>query len=107
MLIVLAILHGISSRLLACAVSFYEGYSYISLDSPIEVVIGSVFLYNLLGVSALIGLAVTCLFLPMNHYAGKVVVSVQENLMKTRDERVSLMNEVHSSIFGDFRTEQF
>jgi len=37
---------------------------------------------------------VTCLFLPMNHYAGKVVVSAQDRLMKARDERVALMNEV-------------
>jgi hypothetical protein len=26
------------------------------------------------GVSCFVGLAVTCLFLPMNHYAGKLVV---------------------------------
>jgi len=37
---------------------------------------------------------VTCLFLPLNHFAGKVVVGAQENLMKARDERVALMNEV-------------
>lgn len=47
-----------------------------------------------LGVSCLFGLAVTCLFLPLNHFAGKVVVEAQENLMKARDERVALMNEV-------------
>lgn len=46
------------------------------------------------GVSCFIGLAVTCLFLPMNHYASKVVVVAQDNLMKARDERVALMNEV-------------
>lgn len=39
----------------------------------------------------------TCLFLPLNHLAGKVVVGAQENLMKARDERVSLMNEVCTS----------
>ncbi len=32
----------------------------------------------------------------MNHYASKVVVGAQENLMKARDERVALMNEVSS-----------
>lgn len=47
-----------------------------------------------LGVSCFFGLAVTCLFLPLNHFAGKVVVGAQENLMKARDERVALMNEV-------------
>ena len=62
------------------------------LDAPIEIVIGAMFLYDLLGkniglrssmifkrlfflgVSCFFGLAVTCLFLPMNHYAGKVII---------------------------------
>ena len=63
-------------------------------DSPIELIVGAIFLYSLLGVSCFVGLAVTCLFLPLNHFASKVVVSAQDNLMKARDERVSLMNEV-------------
>ena len=33
-------------------------------------------------------------FLPINHFASKIVVKAQDDLMKTRDERVSLMNEV-------------
>ncbi len=48
----------------------------------------------LLGVSCFFGLAVTCLFLPMNHFAGAVVVNAQDKLMKARDKRISLMNEV-------------
>ncbi|KAK2461264.1 hypothetical protein APHAL10511_006791 [Amanita phalloides] len=68
------------------------------IDAPIEVVIGTIFLYKLLGVSCFYGLAVTCLFLPLNHYASKVVTRAQEDLMKSRDERVSLMNEVLGAI---------
>lgn len=30
----------------------------------------------------------------MNHFAGKAVIGAQSNLMKARDERISLMNEV-------------
>jgi hypothetical protein len=67
-------------------------------DSPIEVIIGTIFLYRLLGSSAFIGLAVTCLFLPLNHLAGKIVVGAQDNLMKARDERVALMNEILGAI---------
>ena len=52
----------------------------------------------MLGVSCLFGLLVTCLFLPLNHFAGKVIVNAQDNLMKARDERVSLMNEVLGGI---------
>lgn len=52
----------------------------------------------MLGVSCLFGLLVTCLFLPLNHFAGKVIVNAQDNLMKARDERVSLMNEILGGI---------
>ncbi len=37
----------------------------------------------------------------MNHYAGKVVVVAQDNLMKARDERVALMNEVRECYISD------
>ncbi|KAG9313459.1 hypothetical protein JVU11DRAFT_5783 [Chiua virens] len=75
-------------------VSDFSWHMFTLVDSPIEIAIGTWFLYNLLGVSCFVGLAVICLFLPLNHYGGKVVVNAQENLMKTRDERVALMNEV-------------
>ena len=67
-------------------------------DAPVELAVGTAFLYSLLGVSCLFGLLVTCLFLPLNHFAGKVIVNAQDNLMKARDERVSLMNEVLGGI---------
>ncbi|KAJ7477234.1 multidrug resistance-associated ABC transporter [Mycena galericulata] len=71
--------------------------------APIEIAIGAYFLYQLLGVSSLIGLAVTCLFSPLNHFATKVVFgkfihSAQSKLMEARDERIGLMNEVLGGI---------
>lgn len=36
--------------------------------------------------------------LPLNHLASKVVVNAQENLMKARDQRTALMNEVLQGI---------
>ncbi|KAJ7110239.1 multidrug resistance-associated ABC transporter [Mycena crocata] len=68
------------------------------IDAPIELVIGTVFLYKLLGISSFFGLAVSVLCFPLNHYAGKIVVGAQDNLMKSRDERVALMNEVLGGI---------
>lgn len=41
---------------------------------------------------------VLLVFLPMNHFASKVVIDAQDNLMKARDERVALMNEVCQAI---------
>ncbi|KAJ7476731.1 multidrug resistance-associated ABC transporter [Mycena latifolia] len=68
------------------------------IDAPIELVVGTVFLYKLLGISCFFGLGVAVLCLPLNHYAGKVVSGAQDNLMKARDERVALMNEVLGGI---------
>ena len=66
------------------------------LDSPIELVVGTLFLYHLLGVSSLVGLAMTFVFLPINHFAGKTMLGTQDDLMAARDERTALMNEVRS-----------
>ncbi|KAH8810334.1 multidrug resistance-associated ABC transporter [Flagelloscypha sp. PMI_526] len=79
-------------------VSDFAWHLFALIDAPIEIVVGTIFLYKLLGVSCLVGLAVTCLFLPMNHWAGKVVLGAQDNLMKKRDQRVALMNEILGAI---------
>ncbi|KZV66005.1 ATP-binding cassette transporter [Peniophora sp. CONT] len=79
-------------------VSEFAWHLFTLVDAPLEIIIGAIFLYKLLGVSAFIGLAVSCLFLPLNHFAGKVVVGAQDNLMKARDERVALMNEILGAI---------
>ncbi|KAK7042717.1 ATP-dependent bile acid permease [Favolaschia claudopus] len=68
------------------------------VDAPIEIAIATAFLYNMLGVSCLFGLGAVLLFLPLNHFAGKSVSKYQSNLMKSRDERMGLMNEVLGAI---------
>ncbi|KAG2036744.1 multidrug resistance-associated ABC transporter [Suillus americanus] len=79
-------------------VSEFSYHLFAITDSPIEIIVGTTLLYSMLGVSCFIGLAVICLFLPLNHLAGKVVITTQDNLMKARDERVSLMNEILGGI---------
>ncbi len=64
------------------------------IDAPLEIAIATWFLYYLLGSSCFVGLAVIIAFLPLNHFAGTIVLGTQKKLMKARDERVSLMNEV-------------
>ncbi|WWC65828.1 uncharacterized protein I303_108450 [Kwoniella dejecticola CBS 10117] len=68
------------------------------VDSPLELLVASVFVYKLLGTSALYGLLTAILSLPLNHFASKIVVRAQENLMKTRDQRTALMNEILQGI---------
>ncbi|KAJ3534233.1 hypothetical protein NMY22_g7010 [Coprinellus aureogranulatus] len=79
-------------------VSDFAWHLFSLVDSPVEIVIGTIFLYKLLGVSCFFGLAVILLFLPLNHFAGSIFVGTQENLMKARDERVALMNEILGAI---------
>ncbi|BEI79510.1 hypothetical protein CcaverHIS002_0100390 [Cutaneotrichosporon cavernicola] len=73
-------------------------HTFTLVDGPIEIVVASFFLLNLLGSSALIGLLTTLLCLPLSHFASKVVVRSQEGLMKARDQRTALMNEVLQGI---------
>ncbi|PSR83532.1 hypothetical protein PHLCEN_2v5686 [Hermanssonia centrifuga] len=96
-------------------VSALAWHIFYLFNTPIEIVVGTLFLYSLLGVSCLFGLAVIILCLPLNHFTGSVVVGAQGKLMKARDERIALMNEVydhfvsmimHSSFIRDLRQYQ-
>jgi ABC-type bacteriocin/lantibiotic exporter with double-glycine peptidase domain len=51
-----------------------------------------------MGSSALIGLAAVLVFFPIQHFSEKAVVTAQDGLMKARDERTALMNEVLNGI---------
>ena len=62
------------------------------------VIIGTIFLYKLLGSAALVGIAINVLFVPLNHWASKAYATTQDRLMAARDRRVALMTEVLSSI---------
>lgn len=69
------------------------------VDCPIELGVGFYFLYQLLGSSCLYGLLVMVLILPINHKTAKSYNITQDKLMKARDKRVNLMNEVGKKIF--------
>lgn len=73
-------------------------WSFSLIDAPAEVIIGAIFLSQLLGVAAFVGLLASLVFLPLNHYSSKWYAKSQDELMEARDKRVSLMNEVLNSI---------
>lgn len=79
-------------------VSDFVTWSSSLYDAPIEILIGTIFLYGLIGYAALIGISVAIFFLPLNNWASRSFTVTQDRLMATRDRRVSLMNEVLSSI---------
>ncbi|KAH8833430.1 multidrug resistance-associated ABC transporter [Flagelloscypha sp. PMI_526] len=65
---------------------------------PVELAFGMWFLIKLMGSSAVVGFAVMIAFMPINRKAGQLGLETQKHLMKVRDTRVSLMNEVLGSI---------
>ncbi|KAJ9123263.1 hypothetical protein QFC22_001460 [Naganishia vaughanmartiniae] len=79
-------------------VSEFSFHAFSLIDCPVEILVGGLFLYQLVGISALYGLLASLLTVPLNHFASKIVVTTQDNLMKSRDERTALMNEVLGAI---------
>lgn len=76
----------------------FASWSFSLIDAPLEVAVGSFFLYKLLGTAGLFGIAASIAFLPFNHFASVSFATTQRKLMGARDRRVSLMSEVLSSV---------
>ncbi|KAL8277515.1 hypothetical protein RQP46_010070 [Phenoliferia psychrophenolica] len=79
-------------------VADFSIWCFSIVDAPAEIIIGTFFLYQLLGYAAFVGISVAVLFLPLNHYTSTAFANVQDKLMGARDKRVSLMNEVLQSV---------
>ena len=63
-------------------------------SGPFQFALAIYFLYDLIGLSALAGLAVFGILVPINIYGGKYGRTIQVAQMKAKDERILLMNEV-------------
>ncbi|KAI7895794.1 P-loop containing nucleoside triphosphate hydrolase protein [Mucor mucedo] len=79
-------------------ISDFLTWWFVIIEVPLELFIGIYFLYSLLGWSSILGLAVMVIALPINHLNSKISIRTQAKLMKRRDMRVSLMNEVLQGI---------
>ncbi|KDQ21694.1 hypothetical protein BOTBODRAFT_61330 [Botryobasidium botryosum FD-172 SS1] len=78
--------------------SEFSWHAFSFVDVPVEIVIGTLFLYHLLGRSALVGLVLAIVTAPLSYLMSRFVLKAQENLAKARDERITLMHEVLGSI---------
>lgn len=67
-------------------------------SSPIEIVVAAAFLYNILGLSAFAGVVVLIIASPLNTYISKRSYRIQKELLKTRDKRMTVMNELIGGI---------
>ncbi|KAJ7173895.1 hypothetical protein C8R43DRAFT_1094036 [Mycena crocata] len=66
--------------------------------APVEIMIGSTFLYGLLGWSAFAGFVVLLVGWPLNSYAARRRVRMHKGQLKARDGRTSVVNELIGAV---------
>ncbi|XP_018359852.1 PREDICTED: multidrug resistance-associated protein 1 isoform X1 [Trachymyrmex cornetzi] len=79
---------------------FMDLTAYINMiwSAPLQIVLALYFLWNILGPAVLAGLAVMIILIPVNALIANKVKTLQIRQMKSKDERVKLMNEVLNGI---------
>lgn len=71
---------------------------HIMWAGPLTIGIAVYFLWGLLGVASMAGLALMILLIPVNIWIARKLKQLQTQHMKVQDERIKLMNEVLSGI---------
>ncbi|KAJ6542743.1 multidrug resistance-associated ABC transporter [Mycena capillaripes] len=80
------------------AIGMITSSMYSIYAAPFEFVIGSVFLYQLLGWSAFAGFGVLVACWPLNSYVTKQGFSIGKGLSTAQDKRMGVLNELIGSI---------
>ncbi|KAF9005892.1 metal resistance protein YCF1 [Cyathus striatus] len=73
-------------------------YGLISVSGPLQITLAFVSLYNLLGWSAFVGVAIMIISVPLNTLIARILKKMQEQQMKNRDRRTRLMSELLANI---------
>ncbi|GBB99870.1 hypothetical protein RclHR1_03660017 [Rhizophagus clarus] len=68
------------------------------IDCPIQITIALYFLYQILGIASIYAFISMIVILPINQLVSRYFAKSQNKLMKFRDHRVNLMNEVLQGI---------
>ncbi|KIJ64255.1 hypothetical protein HYDPIDRAFT_91004 [Hydnomerulius pinastri MD-312] len=66
--------------------------------SPLEIMIASTFLYNLLGLSAFAGFIVLFACWPLNSYITRRSIRIQKGLSASRDKRMAVLSELINAV---------
>ena len=66
--------------------------------APLQVGIALVLLWNQLGIATLAGIAFMVVIMPINGYTARIIERFQQRIMKLKDKRVKLMNEILNGI---------
>ncbi|KAJ7764128.1 hypothetical protein DFH07DRAFT_1059163 [Mycena maculata] len=72
--------------------------AYNIYGAPIEIIVGSTFLYGLLGWSAFAGFVVLLVGWPLNSYVARRRVRMHKGELKARDGRMSVVNELIGAV---------
>ncbi|KZV64400.1 P-loop containing nucleoside triphosphate hydrolase protein [Peniophora sp. CONT] len=73
-------------------------YGLVAISGPWQITLAFISLYNLLGWSAFVGVAIMLLSIPLNTFVARFLKKMQEQQMKNRDERTRLMSELLSNV---------
>ncbi|KAJ6452790.1 hypothetical protein C8R45DRAFT_1223373 [Mycena sanguinolenta] len=67
-------------------------------DTPMEIIIASVLLYRLLGISAFAGALFLLLGWPLNSYLSRRSLHIHKGLLKAKDARMGILTELISAV---------
>ncbi|OCH88899.1 multidrug resistance-associated ABC transporter [Obba rivulosa] len=71
---------------------------YFIYSAPFEIIIASIFLYQLLGLSAFAGFVVLVMSWPLNNYVSKRAVRIHKGVSTARDKRMGVLSELIGAI---------
>ncbi|KAI0317356.1 ABC transporter type 1, transmembrane domain-containing protein [Amylostereum chailletii] len=71
---------------------------YFLYGNPVEIILASTFLYQLLGWSAFAGFFVLLLVWPINSLLSRRAVHIQKGVMVSRDERMGVLHELLGAV---------
>ncbi|KAI0640442.1 P-loop containing nucleoside triphosphate hydrolase protein [Trametes meyenii] len=71
---------------------------FATVESPFQITLSIIFLYQILGWSALVGLAMMIITLPLPGYITKLIQGVQKEKMRRTDSRVQTVTEMMNVI---------
>ncbi|KAF9219839.1 P-loop containing nucleoside triphosphate hydrolase protein [Gyrodon lividus] len=72
--------------------------AYLIYGGPLEIIIASAFLYNLLGVSAFAGFIVIVIGWPLNSFITRRSIRIQKGVSASRDKRMAVLNELINAV---------
>ncbi|EIN06055.1 multidrug resistance-associated ABC transporter [Punctularia strigosozonata HHB-11173 SS5] len=73
-------------------------FGLIAISGPLQITLAFISLYDLLGWSAFVGVAIMIFSIPLNTFIARFLKRLQEQQMKNRDKRTRLMSELLANI---------